>query len=579
MYSPLFYVGLDLAWGQRKPTGVAAVDDAGQLVYAGTATDDKNVQAALAPYVEGDCLVAIDAPLIVINPSGQRPAERQLNADFGRFQAGAHPSNTGKPEFADVPRAARIARALDLDINPHSTAGRRAIEVYPHSATVALFRLGRTLKYKAKPGRSLGQLRAELLRLMEHIEGLSQADPPLRTADSENWAQLRGMAEHAERKSDLRRVEDPVDAVMCAYIAMYAARRPDDVIVYGDAETGYIVTPALPADLAPAPPEPTPGAIHEAITTYAERRPSLTHSTGHYLTTITGLLDDAGINYVGITARTKTVASFAAKADHTVDSRRLYTDPLSEITDQIGVRVITYLRDDVDTVTNLLGEEMRLLDDRDMGVETASEGRWGYASRHLLVAAEGEQQPASVQVRTILQHAWAEFEHDVRYKGSVPEEDAPDLDRRFTLAAGLLELADREFSAIRERLRSTAPSERAPQNTSDPRIPTPVLATYLGNRFPDAGWSRTEHYAWIAGLLLELGIDSVDGVEATLSRVDTTALNEAMDYRYPAGAVRRLDDVLLAVFGLRYLQLAGNGDRMDLLEARFQRLNEKFGSV
>lgn len=55
-----------------------------------------------------------------------------------------------------------------------------------------------------------------------------------------------------------------------------------------------------------------------------------------------------------------------------------------------------------------------------------------------------------MQVRTILQHAWAEFEHDIRYKGSVPEEDAPDLNRRFTLAAGLLELADREFSAIRE---------------------------------------------------------------------------------------------------------------------------------
>ncbi|GJF08139.1 GTP pyrophosphokinase [Mycolicibacterium cyprinidarum] len=577
MYSPRFYVGLDLAWGQRKPTGVAAVDDAGRLVYAGAATDDASIRASLAPYTQGECLVAIDAPLIVTNPTGQRPAERQLNADFGRFQAGAHPSNTGKPEFAGAPRAARIADALDLDMDPQSTASRRAIEVYPHPATVALFRLGRTLKYKAKPGRGIAQLRAELLRLMEHIEGLAQANPSLRVADSENWAQLRDMAEQAERKSELRRVEDPVDAVMCAYVAMYTDRRPADVTIYGDGETGFIVTPTLPADLAPAPPEPTPGAIHDAIATYAERVPSLTQSTSHYLTAVTALLDDAGINYLSVTARTKTVASFAAKADRTVDGRRLYTDPLSEITDQVGVRVITYLRDDVAAVANLLGEEMRLLDDRDMGVETASEGRWGYASRHLLVALEGEQQPASVQVRTILQHAWAEFEHDVRYKGSVHEEDAPDLDRRFTLAAGLLELADREFSAIRERLRSTAPSERALQTTSDPRIPTPVLATYLGNRFPDAGWSRTEHYAWIAGLLLELGIDSLDGVETVLSGIDTTAVNKAMDYRYPAGAVRRLDDVLLAVFGTRYLQLTGNDDRNELLDNRFQKLSENFG--
>ncbi|HEY9267798.1 MAG TPA: DUF429 domain-containing protein, partial [Mycobacterium sp.] len=158
----MFFVGLDLAWGQRKPTGVAAVDDAGRLVYAGSATDDTSIRAALAPYTEGDCLVAIDAPLIVTNPTGQRPAERELNADFGRFQAGAHPSNTGKPEFADVPRGARLARALDLDMDPRSTAPRRAIEVYPHPATIALFRLGRTLKYKAKPGRSVAQLRAEL---------------------------------------------------------------------------------------------------------------------------------------------------------------------------------------------------------------------------------------------------------------------------------------------------------------------------------------------------------------------------------------------------------------------------------
>jgi ppGpp synthetase/RelA/SpoT-type nucleotidyltranferase len=289
---------------------------------------------------------------------------------------------------------------------------------------------------------------------------------------------------------------------------------------------------------------------------------------------VTTLLDDAGINYLSVTARTKSVASFAAKADRSIDGLRLYTDPLAEITDQVGLRVITFLRDDVTTVANLLGDEMQLLDDRDMGQETAREGRWGYASRHLLVAVEGEQQPASIQVRTVLQHAWAEFEHDIRYKGSIPEEDAPDLDRRFTLAAGLLELADREFSAIRERLRSSPPAQESEQSepSGDPRIATPVLATYLGNRFPDAGWSRTEHYGWISGLLLELGIDSLDELDAVLGSVDADAINAAMAYRFPPGAVRRLDDVLLATFGQRYIELQGNSHRVPLLENRFARL-------
>ena len=236
--------------------------------------------------------------------------------------------------------------------------------------------------------------------------------------------------------------------------------------------------------------------------------------------------------------------------------------------------MITFLRDDVTTVANLLGDEMQLLDDRDMGQETASTGRWGYASRHLLVAVEGEKQPASIQVRTVLQHAWAEFEHDIRYKGSIPEEDAPDLDRRFTLAAGLLELADREFSAIRDRLRSSPPAQASEQSepTGDPRIATPVLATYLGNRFPDAGWSRTEHYSWISRLLLELGVDSLDELDALLDSVDTAAVNAAMDYRFPPGAVRRLDDALLSAFGDRYIGLTGNSHRVAQLQARLEKL-------
>jgi hypothetical protein len=206
-----------------------------------------------------------------------------------------------------------------------------------------------------------------------------------------------------------------------------------------------------------------------------------------------------------------------------------------------------------------------------MGQETASEGRWCYASRHLLVAVDGEQQPASVQVRTVLQHAWAEFEHDIRYKGSIPEEHAADLDRRFTLAAGLLELADREFTAIRDRLRISMTNERT-ESSPDSRIDTPFLATYLGHRYPDAGWSRTDHYAWISGLLLELGVTSLDELDTLLSSVDSEAINETMGYRYPAGAVRRLDDALLAVLGDRYLALQGNAHRVPQLQARLEKL-------
>ena len=54
--------------------------------------------------------------------------------------------------------------------------------------------------------------------------------------------------------------------------------------------------------------------------------------------------------------------------------------------------------------------------------------------------------------------------------------------------------------------------------------------------------------------------------------MDGAAINARMDYRYPPGAVRRLDDSLLAIFGARYLELHGNAHRVPLLQARLEKL-------
>ncbi len=602
----MHFVGLDLAWGENNPTGLAVLDGAGLLVRVCAHDADASILEAVGPYVEGECVVAIDAPLVVPNATGNRPCEAALNRDFARFDAGAHPSNTGKPELAGEPRGARLARLLGLDIDPGSTSGRRAIEVYPHPATVALFRLGRTLKYKNKSGRTLARMRAELLHLVELLEGLEHAEVPLRLREHAPWRALVTSIGAARRKSELRRAEDQVDAVVCAYVAQFAVRRPELTTTYGDLASGYIVTPTLPEGHRPSPrtprepvpdeepaphlpepaqaPVPAPAdtdPVRAAVRTYAELQPQLREVTDGFVALVTRLLDDAGINYLSVTGRAKSVASFAAKADRTVDGAPLFLDPLEEITDQIGVRVITYLRSDVTAVADLLDDQLRVLDDRDMGQETARQGRFGYASRHLLVSVDPGRgtapeelrgRRAQVQVRTVLQHAWAEFEHAIRYKGTIPEEYAPELDRRFTLAAGLLELADREFSMIRDQLQATVADHPVDVDASDPRIAAEDLATFLAGRYADAGWSRTDHYEWVSGLLLELGITSLDELAGLLTSVDSAAINARMDYRYPPGAVRRLDDALLAVFGPAYLELHGNSHRTDLLRTRLERL-------
>jgi ppGpp synthetase/RelA/SpoT-type nucleotidyltranferase/DNA-binding XRE family transcriptional regulator len=327
--------------------------------------------------------------------------------------------------------------------------------------------------------------------------------------------------------------------------------------------------------------------ITDAIATYAAGRPELEVATERFVQMVRELLDDAGINYLSVTGRTKTVESFAAKAEQRRDGALLHPDPLVDITDQIGVRVITFVPDDVTAVAKLLAEELAVIDDRDLGQETARAGRFGYASRHLLVSVNASRtipaayaslrrRSASVQLRTVLQHAWAEFEHDIRYKGTVPEEHAHDLDRRFTLAAGLLELADREFSAIRDRLQQALPDK--PADPDEPGghdgIDAQDLAKFLAGKYADAGWSRGDHYTWVSGLLLELGITSVEQLAEVIAPVDGADLSERMGYRYPPGAVRRLDDALLATFGERYVELPGNEHRRASLETRLQKLRD-----
>jgi predicted RNase H-like nuclease len=245
----MYFVGLDLAWGENSRTGVAVIDADGRLLHVGDGQDDASIEAAIAPYVSDDCLVAIDAPLIVNNPTGHRACETALNRDFQRFDAGARPAYADKPEFKD-PRGARIATALGLDMNPASTASRRAIEVYPHPATVVLFELNKTLKYKRG---AFEDRQRELLQLMTLIEGLDGATPRLRANRNVAWVELRKRGEAATRPGQLDRDEDPVDAVICAYVALYWYHRPEDVTVYGDFGNGYIVTPTLPRKLAAAP--------------------------------------------------------------------------------------------------------------------------------------------------------------------------------------------------------------------------------------------------------------------------------------------------------------------------------------
>ena len=248
----MHYVGVDLAWGQRAATGIAVLDAAGRLLTLDTVTTDAQILHLLDRHAADEVLVAFDAPLVVMNDAGMRECEKQVARTFGRFGIGCHAAHRGMTGFADGGRAARIAQAAGLDPAPWSTEPRRAVEVYPHPAIVQLFGLPRALRYKHKPGRDLDLLRAELTRLLDLLESLEDAGPALHLTQHEAWQGTRRRVAAATRKVHLRREEDAVDAVVCAYVALLAHQAPDSVRVLGAhaADGGYLLTPVDPGTAA-----------------------------------------------------------------------------------------------------------------------------------------------------------------------------------------------------------------------------------------------------------------------------------------------------------------------------------------
>jgi predicted RNase H-like nuclease len=240
------FVGVDLAWTPNGGTGLCHVSR-GRVLASTRVSTDAEILDWLAPRTAGDAVVAIDAPLVVRNPAGRRPCERLISRCFGVHHASAHSSNLGLPAFREGCRGERIACALALDVDPRIEPGapvRRALEVYPHPAIVALFDLSVTLKYKARPRRTLPARAAALTALALHLERLADADPPLAVAGAPRWETLRRIAAAPSSGAELARAEDELDAYVCAYVGLYYwTHGTSRCRIVGDLETGYIVTP------------------------------------------------------------------------------------------------------------------------------------------------------------------------------------------------------------------------------------------------------------------------------------------------------------------------------------------------
>ncbi len=236
------FLGLDLAWSDRNPSGLAALDDGGRLIdVRADLRDDAAILAWVRAHLGSCGVIGIDMPTIVRNPTGMRSCERELAAVFRSAHAGPHPANLRR--FPDGGRARRlidrlsgagVVEALDVRARDQRTV---ALEIFPHPAHVRLFALERIFGYKKKT-RPWPAVLAEWARYRAALATLATADPPLMLDAT--------TVPLAVTARGYKYWDDTLDAITCAYVAAFIWRwglKAPHARVFGNLDDGYIVVP------------------------------------------------------------------------------------------------------------------------------------------------------------------------------------------------------------------------------------------------------------------------------------------------------------------------------------------------
>ena len=243
------FVGIDLAWGTRNPSGICVIN--GQRCGVECDRREPPEIARFLDELGPDVVVGIDAPLVV-EPG--RCAEALLARRMGRFGVYAHSSVAAiRAGYDQGLKLAAELQSRGFSVNPSIPAGasgRFALEVYPHAGHVVMFGVPRILRYKQKRGRTVAALNLELAMYRDHLRGwIARECPQLCGVEAVAGLLSAGALAGAGRK----RHEDQLDALTCALLAMNAWRHglgPGDVL--GD-ERGYIAVPGLSRDPRFAP--------------------------------------------------------------------------------------------------------------------------------------------------------------------------------------------------------------------------------------------------------------------------------------------------------------------------------------
>jgi putative GTP pyrophosphokinase len=311
-------------------------------------------------------------------------------------------------------------------------------------------------------------------------------------------------------------------------------------------------------------------AAHEqaAVNAYLKVRPYWTDVASAVGRVIEQAIKSRGIQIHSVQFRAKDPSSFGRKASKPSEAdptQPMYREPMQEIKDLSATRVITFFPRTIEAIDQMLREEFQIIERADKSQDLLAEERFGYQSVHYLVklsrARAGLPEysrfgdaTTEVQVRTILQHAWAEIEHDIQYKSSasIPR----DIRRRFMALAGVLELADREFQSIQDEdaaLNRAAVSLIEQNRLADVEVTPVSLKLYLDRKLGVDGRMSDFSYDWTVRLLKRLGFRTVAQVDECIADYDDDKVSRVA-FGSRLGQLGRFEYLLLASMGDKYIE-------------------------
>ena len=180
---------------------------------------------------------------------------------------------------------------------------------------------------------------------------------------------------------------------------------------------------------------------------YRENLPRFRETEADVTGRLSKALSEMGLRVAAVEARIKTEASLRGKL--LVKGGKYHS--LADITDILGIRVITFYIDDVDKVASAVDRLFTIDWENSVDKRKIHEiDSFGYLSLHYICSVPEFPYKFEIQMRTLLQHAWANLNHDTGYKSGV--EIPRFYQRNMSRLAGMLELIDDEFSRIRAEL-------------------------------------------------------------------------------------------------------------------------------